>query len=56
MEIGWARTLIDAAIAASQDEHPELALRLVHAIDMERSLAAADPGGAAAAAGARARR
>ena len=42
-EIAWARTLIDAAIAASQDEHPELALRLVHAIDMERSLAAADP-------------
>ena len=39
----WARTLIDAAIAASQDEHPELALRLVHAIDMERTLAAADP-------------
>ena len=42
-EIAWARTLIDAAIAASQDEHPELALRLVHAIDMERALAAADP-------------
>ena len=42
-EIGWARTLIDAAIAASQDEHPELALRLVHAIDMERALAVADP-------------
>jgi tetratricopeptide (TPR) repeat protein len=41
-EIAWARTLIDAAIAASQDEHPELALRLVHAIDMERTLAAAD--------------
>ena len=42
-EIAWARTLIDAAIAASQDEHPELALRLVHAIDMEKALAAADP-------------
>jgi tetratricopeptide (TPR) repeat protein len=42
-EIAWARTLIDAAIAASQDEHPELALRLVHAIEMERALAAADP-------------
>jgi tetratricopeptide (TPR) repeat protein len=42
-EIGWARTLIDAAIAASQDEHPDLALRLVHAIDMERALAVADP-------------
>jgi len=42
-EIAWARTLIDAAVAASQDEHPELALRLVHAIDMERALAAADP-------------
>ena len=42
-EIAWARTLIDAAIAASQDEHPELALRLVHAIDMERALAAANP-------------
>jgi tetratricopeptide (TPR) repeat protein len=42
-EIAWARTLIDAAIAASQDEHPELALRLVHAIDVERALAIADP-------------
>jgi hypothetical protein len=42
-EIAWARTLIDAAIAASQDEHPELALRLVHAIDMEKVLAASDP-------------
>jgi hypothetical protein len=42
-EIAWARTLIDAAIAASQDEHPELSLRLVHAIEMERALAAADP-------------
>ncbi|MEO5822345.1 MAG: hypothetical protein ABIT71_17700, partial [Vicinamibacteraceae bacterium] len=42
-ELEWARTLIEAAIAASQDEHPELALRLVHAIDLERALADADP-------------
>ena len=42
-EIAWARTLIDAAVAASQDEHPDLALRLAHAIDIERTLAAADP-------------
>ncbi len=42
-EIAWARTMIDAAIAASQDEHPEMALRLVHAVDLERALATADP-------------
>jgi hypothetical protein len=42
-EIAWAHTLIDAAIAASQDEHPELGLRLAHAIDIERTLSAADP-------------
>ncbi len=42
-EMAWARTVIEAAIAASQDEHPEMALRFVHALDLERALAAADP-------------
>lgn len=42
-EIAWARTLIDAAIAASQDEYPEAALRVAHAIELERALAVADP-------------
>jgi hypothetical protein len=40
-EPALARTLIDAAVAASQDEHPELALRLAHAVDLERALVTA---------------
>jgi hypothetical protein len=42
-EIAWARTLIDAAIAASQDEYPEAVLQVEHAIELERALAVADP-------------
>jgi tetratricopeptide (TPR) repeat protein len=34
-EVGWAATLVEAAIAASQDEHQQMALFLAHAADLE---------------------
>jgi hypothetical protein len=34
-EIAWAATLVDAAMAASQDEHPQMELLFTHAIDLE---------------------
>jgi hypothetical protein len=35
VEPAWARTLIEAAIAASQDEHPQMALLFAHASGLE---------------------
>jgi hypothetical protein len=35
-EVGWAATIVKAAIAASQDEHQELALLLTHAAALAR--------------------
>lgn len=35
IEPAWARTLIEAAIAASQDEHPQMALLFSHASGLE---------------------
>ena len=39
-ELAWARTMVEAAIAASQDEHPQMALLLAHAADLETQLIA----------------
>jgi hypothetical protein len=39
-EIAWAGTLIEAAIAASQDEHPQMALLFAHAAGLEDQLLA----------------
>jgi hypothetical protein len=38
-EIDWAVTIVKAAIAASQDEHPEMTLLLTHAAELERDRA-----------------
>ncbi len=35
-EVTWAVTVVKAAIAASQDEHQEMALLLTHAAELER--------------------
>jgi hypothetical protein len=35
-EVAWAATIVKAAIAASQDEHQEMALLLTHAAELER--------------------
>ena len=39
-EVAWARTIVEAAIAASQDEHPQMALLLAHAAELEAQLLA----------------
>jgi hypothetical protein len=39
-EVAWARTIVEAAIAASQDEHAQMALLLAHAADLEGRLTA----------------
>lgn len=40
-ELAWARTLIEAAIAASQDEHPQMGLLFAHAAGLEAHAIAA---------------
>jgi len=42
LEIDWARTLIEASIAASQDEHPQMALLFAHAAGLETQAIASD--------------
>ena len=39
-EIAWARAVLEAAIAASQDEHQQMALFFTHAADLEAHLVA----------------
>ncbi len=36
-EAAWAATIVEAAMAASQDEHQQMALFLTHAADLERN-------------------
>jgi hypothetical protein len=37
VEVDWAITIVEAAIAASQDEHQQMALFLTHAAELERN-------------------